>query len=98
MVEEIKAASEEWGFFHLVNHTCPKEVLMNMLEGIRNFHEQDIDKKKIYYSRDVTKKVLFNSNYDLFLSRAANWRDSIVVSMLKSPHVDPNDIPSICRS
>lgn len=98
VVDEIRAASEKWGFFHLVNHSCPKEVLRNMLEGIRKFHEQEINEKKMYYSRDVTKKVMFNSNYDLFLSRAANRRDSLVVSMLKSPHVDPDDIPSVCRS
>ncbi|CAM8905501.1 unnamed protein product [Rhodiola kirilowii] len=97
VVDEIRKASEEWGFFHLVNHGCPSSILNNMLEGIRKFHEQNIDEKKMYYSREATKKVMFNSNYDLFLSRAANWRDSLSVSMITSPHVDPNDLPLVCR-
>lgn len=47
-----------------------------MLEGIRLFHEQDVEVKKEWYSHDKLRKVKFNSNYDLYKSRGANWRDT----------------------
>lgn len=96
-VEEIRRAAGEWGFFHVANHGVPTNVMDKMLEGVRLFHEQDAEVKKEWYSRDKTKKVKFNSNYDLFKSKAANWRDTLSISMLVSEHINPTEVPSICR-
>lgn len=74
IVEQVKHASETWGFFQVVNHGIPMNVLEEMLKVLREFHEQDIEAKKEYYTRDPEKMVRFNTNYDLYLSRAANWR------------------------
>ncbi|KVH89637.1 1-aminocyclopropane-1-carboxylate oxidase homolog 1-like [Cynara cardunculus var. scolymus] len=97
IVQEVKQASEEWGFFHVVNHGIPIKVLKEMLTGVSEFNEQDLQVKKQYYSRDPEKLVRFNSNYDLYMSRSANWRDSLFIDMLNSYHVDPQDLPSVCR-
>ncbi|KAL9658941.1 hypothetical protein QQ045_000005 [Rhodiola kirilowii] len=88
VVDEIRKASEEWGFFHLVNHGCPSSILNNMLEGIRKFHEKNIDEKKMYYSREATKKRIGETPYDLicFYDHIASCR----------PHY-PNDLPLVCR-
>lgn len=96
IVERIRVASESWGFFQVVNHGIPHAVLEEMLKGVRRFHEQDVEVKKEYYTRDVSKKVVYNSNYDLYSGPAANWRDSFYCLM--SPHPpDPQDLPSVCR-
>lgn len=54
-------------------------VLDEMLRGTRRFHEQDINVKKPYCSRDVTRKVMYNCNFELFSEKsfAADWRDSL---------------------
>ncbi|KAL2463648.1 2-oxoglutarate (2OG) and Fe(II)-dependent oxygenase superfamily protein [Forsythia ovata] len=98
IIDEVRQASKEWGFFQLVNHGIPLSVLDGMLNGIRRFHEQDAEVKKEYYSRDQTKKVIYGSNVDLYTSRAANWRDTLTISMMFSYHVEPHELPSICRS
>ncbi|KAK3024891.1 hypothetical protein RJ639_044028, partial [Escallonia herrerae] len=36
-------------------------------------------------------------NYDLYKSRAANWRDTLSISTLVSEDLDPNEVPKICR-
>lgn len=97
IADQVRFASEEWGFFQVVNHGIPFEVLDNMLAGIRNFNEQDIDAKRELYTRDRKRRVRFNSNHDLFQSQRADWRDTLSVSMLTSDHVDPNELPQACR-
>ncbi|PKI65264.1 hypothetical protein CRG98_014413, partial [Punica granatum] len=45
------------------------------------FHEEDPEIKKPYYSRDRSKKVIFNSNFNLYKEAAASWRDTLTISL-----------------
>ena len=96
IVERVKEASETWGFFQVVNHGIPVSVLREMKNGVHRFYEQDIEKKKEFYTRDVTKKFVYNSNFDLFTSSVANWRDTFFSYMApNSPK--PEELPEACR-
>ncbi|KAG8370389.1 hypothetical protein BUALT_Bualt14G0111900 [Buddleja alternifolia] len=97
IIREVKQASKEWGFFQVVNHGIPLDVLDGMLDGIRKFHEQDAVLKQEFHSRDRTKKVKYGSNVDLYRSKAANWRDSLTISMQTSDLIEPEELPEICR-
>ncbi|PIN05844.1 Iron/ascorbate family oxidoreductase [Handroanthus impetiginosus] len=97
IVEEVRIASETSGFFQVVNHGVPLSVLDGMIEGVREFNEQDVEEKKKYYSRDRTRNVRFNSSYDLFTSRTASWRDSLTISFSGPDETDPQDLPPPCR-
>ncbi|XVE65872.1 hypothetical protein DITRI_Ditri08aG0034100 [Diplodiscus trichospermus] len=89
VIEQVLIACEKWGFFQLVNHGIPGGVLDEMIDGIRRFHEQDIEVKKEFYSRDTTWKVSYLSNYALYKSKAANWRDTLGCMMA------PNNPPDL---
>lgn len=95
-VEKLLEACERWGFFQVVNHGIPTRVMEEMLEGIRRFHEQDVEMKMPFYTRDLTKNVVYNSNYDLYESKAAQWKDTITFKM--APFLpQPHQLPPICR-
>ncbi|KAK6122775.1 hypothetical protein DH2020_043473 [Rehmannia glutinosa] len=95
IVDRVRQASETWGFFQVVNHGIPTSVLDGMLDGIRRFNEQETTVKKKFYTRDVTKKLRFNSNFDLFSTPAANWRDSVYCAV--APHPPrPEELPEVC--
>ncbi|KAJ8547258.1 hypothetical protein K7X08_010844 [Anisodus acutangulus] len=97
IVREIKDARENWGFFQTVHHEIPSSVMEKVLEGVRNFHEEDPKVKKDFYSHDVTRKFTYNTNFDLHKLPTANWRDTLYCVMAPNPP-DPDEIPEICRS
>ncbi|KAF7146477.1 hypothetical protein RHSIM_Rhsim04G0185600 [Rhododendron simsii] len=96
VVNEIRIASEEWGFFQVVNHGIPLNVLDEMIDGICMIHNQDSEIKKPLYDRK--KKVRFESNYDLYNSKSASCRDTLTIYVLVSDQLGPDEIPPVCRA
>jgi hypothetical protein len=96
IVEEIRDACEKWGFFLVVNHGIESTVLDEMIDGVRRFHEQDYQVKKEFYTRDETKSVRYNTNFDLYQARAATWRDTIYCATAPTPP-KPEELPEVCR-
>ncbi|QHO14277.1 hypothetical protein HN51_071663 [Arachis hypogaea] len=103
IVQKVKDAGEKWGFFQVVNHEIPQSVLDEMLDGVRKFHEhgvrkfheQDAEVKREFYSRDITKRVFYNTNFN-FSTSEVNWRDTLYCLLAPGP-LDPHQLPSICR-
>ncbi|XP_047312420.1 1-aminocyclopropane-1-carboxylate oxidase homolog 3-like [Impatiens glandulifera] len=96
IVDQVRQASESWGFFQVINHGVPTSVLKQMLEGTLGFFEQDEEEKKKLYTRDVKKVLIYNSNFDLYSAPAAQWRDTFYCNMAPVPP-KPEDLPQVCR-
>ncbi|KAM3249211.1 1-aminocyclopropane-1-carboxylate oxidase 1-like [Capsicum annuum] len=94
IVRRIKDACENWGFFQVVHHEIPLSVMEKVIEGVRHFHEQNFEVKKEFYSRDVTRKFSYNSNFDLHKARAANWRDTLSCVFVPNPP-DPKEMAKV---
>ncbi|CAN6334183.1 unnamed protein product [Urochloa humidicola] len=96
VVAQVKSASETVGFFQLINHGIPINLLSNTLTSVRQFHESPHESKLPYYTRDPHRRVRLNSNFDLFQSPAANWRDTLFLAA--SPNPPPaSDLPPTLR-
>ncbi|KAL2463649.1 1-aminocyclopropane-1-carboxylate oxidase-like protein 3 [Forsythia ovata] len=96
IIDSVRDASEAWGFFQVINHGIPDSVLEEMLDGVRRFYEQDTEVKKEWYTRDTTRRVVYNSNFDLYSAPSANWRDTIFCPM--APDLPkPDELPLVCR-
>lgn len=96
MIYEVRAASETWGFFQVINHGICDGILQEMLDGVRRFYEQDYEVKKEWYTRDSSRRVIYNSNFDLFSAPSANWRDTVYCQMAPDAP-KPEDLPEVCR-
>ncbi|XP_058743362.1 1-aminocyclopropane-1-carboxylate oxidase homolog 12-like [Vicia villosa] len=96
IVDRIKEACETSGFFQVVNHGIPLTVLEEMKDGVKRFHEQDIEVKKGFYTRDQNKSFIYNSNFDIYSSPALNWRDTFKC-YLAPDTPNPQDLPVVCR-
>ncbi|KAM7466978.1 hypothetical protein LguiB_014540 [Lonicera macranthoides] len=95
VIDKLRYASETYGFFQVVNHGIPVSVLGEMLNGARRFYEQDTEVKKQFYTRDMTRKVVYNTNFDLYNAPAANWRDTFLCFMAPYPP-NPEELPAAC--
>ncbi|GAB4843196.1 hypothetical protein Ancab_040456 [Ancistrocladus abbreviatus] len=97
VLEEVRSASEEWGFFQVVNHGIPLSVMDEMVKGVRAFHQLDSEVKKGYYSRnDPTTRFKYYSNFDLYRAPVTNWRDTIAYVVAPNPP-HPDEVPQVCR-
>jgi isopenicillin N synthase-like dioxygenase len=97
IMNEIRDAAGSWGFFQLINHDVPVTVIDNVLEGVRQFHEQPKEvKMEFYHSAEKMKSVSFFSNrVSNKSSVAANWKDSLVCNYVDQ--LDEEEIPPVCR-
>ncbi|VVA89931.1 unnamed protein product [Arabis nemorensis] len=98
VVKKIKDAAEKWGFFQVINHGVPLSVLEEIKNGVVRFYEEDLEVKKSYFSRDVSKSFNYNSNFDLYSSSSScvNWRDTFACYMAPDPP-NPEELPIACR-
>ncbi|KAK3417357.1 hypothetical protein EUGRSUZ_H03102 [Eucalyptus grandis] len=96
MIRQVGQACEDWGFFQVVNHGIGDGVLSRIIDGVRRFHEQESEVRKELYSRDESKKVLYNTNFDFYRAPVANWRDSLCCAMAPHPP-NPEELPQVCR-
>ncbi|QCD96565.1 1-aminocyclopropane-1-carboxylate oxidase homolog 1-like isoform X1 [Vigna unguiculata] len=96
VVMKVRNASENWGFFQITNHGIPTHVLNEMIKGISRFHEQDAKVRKTYYTRDLSKKVVYFSNYSLYQDPSTDWRDTIIFFWTPNPP-KAEELPQVCR-
>ncbi|CAN1796087.1 1-aminocyclopropane-1-carboxylate oxidase homolog 1 [Linum perenne] len=61
-----------------------------------DFFEQDVEEKKKFMGTDLTKKVVYSSNFDLYTSLSASWKDAIIYHMTPDPP-KPEELPECFR-
>ncbi|KAI3804285.1 hypothetical protein L1987_25712 [Smallanthus sonchifolius] len=99
VVEKVKGALESWGFFQMVNHGIPINIMEGVKKEVLGFFEQDSEVKKQWYTRDFsgkTSRVMYNSNFDLYVAPVTNWRDTFFCTMDPNPP-QPYELPAPCR-
>jgi len=95
-VAQVRRAAGTVGFFQVVDHGVPADLMAGMLAGVRGFNEGPAEAKRALYSRDQARKARFNSNFDLFTSAAANWRDTLFLDLAPDPP-PPEELPEAVR-
>nr|XP_043626438.1 1-aminocyclopropane-1-carboxylate oxidase homolog 6-like [Erigeron canadensis] len=97
VVDQIRKSASTVGFFQIVNHGVPVKVIESVINDMEKFYEESNEYKMKFYHRDAAKGAAYSTNFDLFQSQGASWRDTLQVRM--GP-LDPawDLVPEICRA
>ncbi|PIA36121.1 hypothetical protein AQUCO_03400199v1 [Aquilegia coerulea] len=92
IAHQIKESFSSWGFFQVINHGIPIQVIEETIKAFKCFHEEPMIKDRYVWD----EKVSYYSNFNIFKSKAVNWKDSLRV--LTSPNPPEKEtIPNVCR-
>ncbi|MFS7952243.1 putative non-hem dioxygenase domain, isopenicillin N synthase [Helianthus anomalus] len=79
VVEQIRQSASTIGFFQIVNHSIPVTVIDSAVGSMKEFFEQTNEYKMRFYHREAGKGAAYSTNFDLYQSKAASWRDTLQV-------------------
>ncbi|KAK7273898.1 hypothetical protein RIF29_14965 [Crotalaria pallida] len=96
VIDKLRLAASTVGFFQVINHGIPPDLLRRTLAAMKSFHELPPEQRSQVYRREIGKGVSYLSNVDLYQSKAASWRDTIQIRM-GPVAADRDEIPEVCR-
>ncbi|KAG8374694.1 hypothetical protein BUALT_Bualt10G0022700 [Buddleja alternifolia] len=96
LIDQIRDSASSLGFFQIVNHGVPLQSIKHLLNSIRSFNELPENEKMSFYRRDMTHGSAYSTNFDLYQSKAASWRDTLQLRLGPSPP-DWDHVPGACK-
>jgi isopenicillin N synthase-like dioxygenase len=75
IIQQIQDACREYGFFQVINHGVPKEVVEGMQEVAAEFFQLPVEEKMKLYSDDPTKTMRLSTSFNVKKETVHNWRD-----------------------
>ncbi|KAB5572853.1 hypothetical protein DKX38_000047 [Salix brachista] len=97
VAEAICEAAEKWGFFQIINHGVPIEVLENVKEATHLFFGLSAEEKRKYLKEfSPSNNVRFGTSFSPEAEKALEWKDYL--SLLYVSEDEASALwPSVCR-
>ena len=93
IVDQVKQAAKEWGFFQVINHEIPLSVQNDTVSAVKAFFDLPSHAKSEYRNRHG---VMHSSSNDSSAAAASSWRET--VRIMAMPELPPEeDIPEVFR-
>ncbi|GLJ42601.1 hypothetical protein SUGI_0883000 [Cryptomeria japonica] len=77
VVDEIRRACEEDGFFQIMNHGMPEIVMKSMMDIAKEFFEMPVEDRVCLYSEDPQQAVRVSTSFNASKDEFFEWKDSI---------------------
>ncbi|XP_073060174.1 probable 2-oxoglutarate-dependent dioxygenase SLC1 [Primulina eburnea] len=75
VLKSLACACENYGFFQLVNHGIPDEIISNMVNVSRRFFELPLAEREKYMSADTSSPVRYGTSFNQANDGVFCWRD-----------------------
>ncbi|ONK63774.1 uncharacterized protein A4U43_C07F18790 [Asparagus officinalis] len=92
VVREILKAGKEYGFFQVINHGIPEDLVNDMISVAQEFFEMPAENKACYYSEDPRKEPRLFTGQGYGKELSLYWRDCFIISaypVAKFEHLFP---------
>ncbi|TYG87086.1 hypothetical protein ES288_A13G184600v1 [Gossypium darwinii] len=98
VAKSICDAASEWGFFQIVNHDVPIEVLLeNVKDATYNFFKMPVEVKNKYSKEhSSSNNVRFGTSFTPQAEKAVEWKDYLSLFYVSEEEASAL-WPSICR-
>ncbi|XP_018830031.2 protein SRG1-like [Juglans regia] len=91
-LDKLHLASQEWGFFQLINHGVSSSLLENVKSGIQEFFELPMEEKKKYWQQGGDVEG-FGQAFVVSEEQKLDWGDLFYMvtlpTYLRKPHLFP---------
>lgn len=74
-IQDLGKACEEWGFFMVVNHGIPEELMRSVLEVTSDFFNLPEDEKPEFQPADVLNPIRYGTSFNTAKDKIFCWRD-----------------------
>ncbi|CAL9137565.1 unnamed protein product [Musa acuminata var. zebrina] len=75
IIAQVGDACRSFGFFQVVNHGVPVELMLAMMAVASEFFRLPPEEKAKHYSDDPTKKMRLSTSFNIRKETVRNWRD-----------------------
>ncbi|EFJ24594.1 2-oxoacid-dependent dioxygenase [Selaginella moellendorffii] len=75
IVEAVARASEEWGFFQVINHGVEAATIHEMVEVAKEFFAMPVEDRMEIFSADLFKRTRFGTSHNPSQETSLEWKD-----------------------
>ncbi|KAK7275454.1 hypothetical protein RIF29_16571 [Crotalaria pallida] len=75
IIQELAHACQTYGFFQVINHGVPEDVVGNMVNVSKEFFNLPESERLKNYSEDPTKTTRLSTSFNVKNEKVSNWRD-----------------------
>ncbi|KAK4441382.1 G2/mitotic-specific cyclin S13-6 [Sesamum alatum] len=77
--ESICEAAAKWGFFQIINHGIPDEVLENVKRAAHDFFELPVEKRRRYLKENSpSHTVMLKTSFSPLAEKVLEWKDYLM--------------------
>ncbi|GER54723.1 2-oxoglutarate (2OG) and Fe(II)-dependent oxygenase superfamily protein [Striga asiatica] len=88
--QSICEAAKTWGFFQIVNHGIPPEVMENVKRASHDFFGLPVEERRKYLKENSpTQSVMLKTSFSPLAEKVLEWKDYLV--HLVGPEIDDAD-------
>ena len=97
VADAICDAAEKYGFFQIINHGVPLQVLDTVKDATYRFFEQPVEEKVKYRKENSpSKEVRYGSSFTPAVEKSLEWKDYLSLFFVSEAEAEAT-WPAACR-
>ncbi|KDP34560.1 hypothetical protein JCGZ_11110 [Jatropha curcas] len=98
VAESISQAASKWGFFQIINHGIPLEIVDNLKDSGHGFFSLPNEERKKYWKgNSSTDTVFLATSFSPLTEKVLEWKDYLSFHYIPGDEKSPSLWPPICK-
>ncbi|GMH16397.1 hypothetical protein Nepgr_018238 [Nepenthes gracilis] len=78
-IHDLGKACRNWGFFMVVNHGVPEDMMKEMMDGCKGFFDLTAEEKREFSGKNVLDPIRCGTSFNASVEKVHCWRDFLKV-------------------